>query len=48
MLIMKRTRIILAVLAVSTAAAYAAEDKPSPSPAGSPGAENDNFTGIVH
>jgi FKBP-type peptidyl-prolyl cis-trans isomerase FklB len=38
MLIMKRTRIILAVLAVSTAAAYAADDKPSPSPAGSPGA----------
>ena len=35
--IMKRTRIILAVLAVSTAA-YAADDKPSPSPAGSPGA----------
>src|SRR5260370_14666823 len=35
--IMKRTRVILAVLAVSTAA-YAADDKPSPSPTGSPGA----------
>ena len=38
-MLMKRTRIILAVLAVSVAA-YAAEDKPSPSPAGSPGAAN--------
>jgi FKBP-type peptidyl-prolyl cis-trans isomerase FklB len=36
-MLMTRTRIILAVLAISTAA-YAADDKPSPSPSGSPGA----------
>jgi FKBP-type peptidyl-prolyl cis-trans isomerase FklB len=37
-MLMKRTRIILAILAVSVAAAYAAEEKPSASPSGSPGA----------